>query len=80
MTHVLVKWLTDEKWDVYPVRALVDPAVGVRVMTDESALKELKDTMQDVSWRDGEKPARARIGPQGQSIQAGSPPSPPRLG
>ncbi|XP_077561141.1 uncharacterized protein LOC144175944 [Haemaphysalis longicornis] len=61
MTHVLVKWLTDDKWDVYPVRALVDPAVGIRVMTDDNALTELKGTVQDVSWKDGEQPARARI-------------------
>lgn len=61
MTHVLVKWLTDEKWDVYPIRALVDQAVGVRILTDENSLKDLKGTIQDVSWKDGEKPAWACI-------------------
>lgn len=58
---MLVKWLNDDKWDVYPVRALVDPAIGLRILTDDSSLKDLKGTTQDVSWKEGEKPARARI-------------------
>lgn len=59
-THVLVKWLSNDKWDVYPARALVDPAIGLRVMTEDSSLKDLKGTIQDMSWK-GERPARARI-------------------
>ncbi|KAH7936326.1 hypothetical protein HPB52_021425 [Rhipicephalus sanguineus] len=42
MTHVLVKWLNAEKWDVYPLKALPEPAVGVRLMSDAGSFKEFQ--------------------------------------
>lgn len=42
MSHVLVKWVGEETWDVYLVRAVVDTQMGFRLLSKESAITELR--------------------------------------
>lgn len=61
MTHILVSWISEPSWDVYPVRALVDTAIGFRLLTEEGAISELRNTVVDVVWKPGEPPAPAKL-------------------
>lgn len=35
MTYILIKWISEEKWDVYPVKALDNPAISMKLVSDE---------------------------------------------
>lgn len=61
MTHILVKWLSEETWDVYPVRAIVNPAVGLRLLSERGAILELRNTVVDVKWMAAEEPSPAKL-------------------
>ncbi|CAN7982138.1 unnamed protein product [Ixodes pacificus] len=61
MSHVLVKWAGEETWDVYPVRAVVDTQIGFRLLSEESALTELRGRMVEINWKNGEPPALAEL-------------------
>ncbi|KAH7977822.1 hypothetical protein HPB49_003697 [Dermacentor silvarum] len=59
MSHILIKWVAEEKWDVYPVRALADTNVGYRLVAQEGAIKKLRGSIQDVFWEEGQPAAPA---------------------
>ncbi|XP_064472592.1 uncharacterized protein LOC135387190 [Ornithodoros turicata] len=61
MTHILVKWIDEEKWDVYPLSALVDPKVGLRLLTDSGAIEHMRGSVVDVYWKEGEEPSPAEL-------------------
>ncbi|KAL1457328.1 hypothetical protein MTO96_043520, partial [Rhipicephalus appendiculatus] len=61
MTHVLVKWPSVDKWDVYPLKALADPAVGLRLMSEAGSFDELRGSVQNIYWQEGHKPAPAEL-------------------
>ncbi|KAH7985681.1 hypothetical protein HPB49_026312 [Dermacentor silvarum] len=57
MKHILVLWKDEEKWDVYPITAVVDASVGLELMRDPcGALKRLQNDFIDIRW-DATKPA-----------------------
>lgn len=61
MTHILIKWVGEDKWDVYPVKALDNPAIGVQLMSDEGAIKKLRRQVVDVRWKVDEDPSPATL-------------------
>ncbi|KAH6924777.1 hypothetical protein HPB50_024301 [Hyalomma asiaticum] len=61
MSHILVKWVEDEKWDVYPVSALADADVAFRLISQQGCTKQLRGTIHRVSWKEGAPPALAEL-------------------
>ncbi|XP_049516537.1 uncharacterized protein LOC125942421 [Dermacentor silvarum] len=61
MSHILVKWVEDEKWDVYPVSALADADVAFRLISQQGCIKRLRGTVHRVSWKEGAPPALAEL-------------------
>ncbi|KAH7931546.1 hypothetical protein HPB49_026496 [Dermacentor silvarum] len=62
MKHVLVKWETEDTWDVYPVKSIADVAIGMELLRDPaSALQKFRDVVVDIVWQPGKPPAPARI-------------------
>ncbi|KAL1479390.1 hypothetical protein MTO96_051873 [Rhipicephalus appendiculatus] len=61
MTHILVKWVHDQIWDVYPIKVVLEPAVGLRLLNDSAYFKELHGTVLNVRWSDTEDPAPAEL-------------------
>ncbi|KAM7303314.1 uncharacterized protein ISCGN_013276 [Ixodes scapularis] len=61
MTHILIKWVGEDKWDVYPVKALDNPAIGVQLMSEEGAIKKLRRQVVDVRWKVDEDPSPATL-------------------
>lgn len=47
MTQVFVKWLYDDKWDVYPLKSLADAATGLRLMFEPGSFDELRGRIHD---------------------------------
>ncbi|KAH7951986.1 hypothetical protein HPB52_016403 [Rhipicephalus sanguineus] len=45
MTYVLVQWVSENKWDVYPISCIEDAAVGYRLYTDKKSIGELRGTV-----------------------------------
>ncbi|KAM7296699.1 uncharacterized protein ISCGN_021856 [Ixodes scapularis] len=66
MSHILVRWLSEEKWDVYPTRVLVDTELGLRLMAEPSAIKDLRGSVVLVRWSAEEPPAEAMLIEAGQ--------------
>ncbi|KAH7933524.1 hypothetical protein HPB49_013366 [Dermacentor silvarum] len=57
MKHILVLWKDEEKWDVYPITAVVDASVGLELLRDPcGALKRLQSDFIEIRW-DATKPA-----------------------
>ncbi|KAH6942789.1 hypothetical protein HPB50_010545 [Hyalomma asiaticum] len=62
MTHIVVEWKDEKKWDVYPLKCIADPSIVLRLMRDPSAaLETLKDVFVDIKWDTNEPPSPARI-------------------
>ncbi|KAH6933405.1 hypothetical protein HPB50_014540 [Hyalomma asiaticum] len=61
MSHVLVKWTEEGKWDVYPVRAVVDVAVRYRLLTEEAAIEDLRGAVLMFQWKKNERAAPAEL-------------------
>ncbi|KAH6920117.1 hypothetical protein HPB50_028895 [Hyalomma asiaticum] len=62
MTHIVVEWKDEKKWDVYPLKCIADPNIGLRLMREPSAaLETLKDVFVDIKWDTNEPPSPARI-------------------
>ncbi|XP_070384250.1 uncharacterized protein [Dermacentor albipictus] len=61
MTHVLVKWLTEESWDVYSVRAIVDAQLGFRLLTEEGFIDQVRGSTVSIKWTDNSAPAEAQL-------------------
>lgn len=61
MTHILVKWLKEPKWDVYPIRNLVDMELGLRLMDDPSLLDAMGGKVFQIRWSDDERPDDAFV-------------------
>ncbi|XP_049512730.1 uncharacterized protein LOC125940508 [Dermacentor silvarum] len=62
MKHVLVKWESEDTWDVYPVKRIADIAIGMELLRDPaSALQKFWDVVVDIVWQPGKPPAPARI-------------------
>ncbi|KAK8770614.1 hypothetical protein V5799_012921 [Amblyomma americanum] len=61
MTHILVKWKDENKWDVYPVKMIEDAAVGIRLLTQENAISELRGQEVRVRWEEGQDAAPAEL-------------------
>lgn len=62
MLHVLVQWNNERKWDVYPTRCILDPAVGLELLNEGAAApKRLSGRLVEVQWKPGEKPALGSI-------------------
>ncbi|KAH8035379.1 hypothetical protein MRX96_032858 [Rhipicephalus microplus] len=61
MTHVLVKWITEESWDVYPVRAIKTTTVAFRLLSETKSIRKLRGTVVLVDWDDSQQPAEAKL-------------------
>ncbi|KAH7932620.1 hypothetical protein HPB49_000096 [Dermacentor silvarum] len=62
MKHVLVKWETEDTWDVYPVKRIADIAIGMELLRDPAiTLQKFRDVVVDIVWQPGKPPAPARI-------------------
>ncbi|XP_077516614.1 lysosomal alpha-mannosidase-like [Amblyomma americanum] len=61
MTHILVKWKDENKWDVYPVKMIGDAPVGIRLLTQENAISELRGQEVRVRWEEGQDAAPAEL-------------------
>ncbi|XP_064479786.1 uncharacterized protein LOC135393228 isoform X2 [Ornithodoros turicata] len=59
--YVLVKWPSEDTWDVYNVRALTDVGTGFRLMCEDNALESLRGALVSVQWKAGEEPAMAEL-------------------
>ncbi|KAH6923089.1 hypothetical protein HPB50_021419 [Hyalomma asiaticum] len=68
MSHVLLKWTEEEKWDVYPVRAVVDVAVRYRLLTEDAAIEDLRGAMLMFQWKKNERAAPAELLDTGSSM------------
>lgn len=51
MTYILIKWISEEKWDVYPVKALDNPATSMQLIPDELVIKKLRKQVVDMKWK-----------------------------
>lgn len=60
-THVLVKWTLEEKWDVYPIRYMLNTKVGFKLSTKPSAIDDLRGSVQLFKWSDDKPPAPAEL-------------------
>ncbi|XP_077498932.1 uncharacterized protein LOC144110003 [Amblyomma americanum] len=61
MDHILIKWTQEEMWDVYPIRAMVNTAVGFRLLTEPGAIDDVRGTIELFTWKDSEPPAPAEV-------------------
>ncbi|XP_064475587.1 uncharacterized protein LOC135389474 [Ornithodoros turicata] len=61
MSHILVKWVTAEAWDVYPTRFMTDVATATQIMSDPSIVETLVGRTYQVAWKTGEPPADAYL-------------------
>lgn len=67
-THVLVKWTLEEKWDVYPIRYMVDTKVGYRLLAKPSAIHDLRGSVFFFKWSDVHQPAPAELLDAGKNL------------
>ncbi|XP_049511172.1 uncharacterized protein LOC125939784 [Dermacentor silvarum] len=52
MKHVLVKWETEDTWDVYPVKRIADIAIGMELLRDPAiTLQKFRDVVVDIVWQ-----------------------------
>lgn len=49
--HILVRWASEPKWDVYPIRSLRSADVQCRLNDDHKYAKEMTEPV-DVQWKD----------------------------
>ncbi|XP_054921062.1 uncharacterized protein [Dermacentor andersoni] len=62
MKHILVKWESEDTWDVYPVKRVADVAIGMELLRDPaSALEKFQRVVLEVVWQPGKPPAPATI-------------------
>lgn len=61
MTHILVQWVTEQKYDVYPLRCLTDAVIGYRLSQHEKYIEEYRGNIVSVKWDVNEEPARATL-------------------
>lgn len=61
MAHVLVKWVTQDKWDVYPIRCMTDTQTALRLTADATLLDSLEGKPFDIVWAPNEDPSPAYI-------------------
>ncbi|KAL3171915.1 hypothetical protein MRX96_013494 [Rhipicephalus microplus] len=61
MTFVLVKWVSESKWDVYPVSCIEDAAIGYRLYTDRKSIGDLRGTIVNVRWDQNKDPEPATL-------------------
>ncbi|KAL1414093.1 hypothetical protein MTO96_007731 [Rhipicephalus appendiculatus] len=61
MTHVLVKWLSEESWDVYPVRAIKTTNIALQLLSEDGIIKKLRGRLVVVDWAPSEQPAEAKL-------------------
>ncbi|KAL1468938.1 hypothetical protein MTO96_025138 [Rhipicephalus appendiculatus] len=70
MSHILIKWKDEMKWDVYLIGSVADTAVGLSLMRDPAAdLKSLKDELVNRSWDSNQPPSPAKILAVGREFQ-----------
>lgn len=50
MTHILIKWKSANKWDVYSVRTLVDEELSCRLCSDPTYIDLVRDKDHLVKW------------------------------
>ncbi|XP_065307913.2 BEN domain-containing protein 5-like [Dermacentor albipictus] len=50
--HVLVKWTTEDKWDVYPLRNIKSQEVICQLLDDPRSIKALATEEVEVLWAD----------------------------
>lgn len=67
MTHILVKWVTERKYDVYPLRCLTDAVIGYRLSQQDKCIEEYRGTIVTVKWNVHEEPAPATLLDVGKS-------------
>ncbi|XP_077551565.1 uncharacterized protein LOC144165325 [Haemaphysalis longicornis] len=61
MTHILVQWVTEQKYDLYPLRRLTDAVIGYRLFQQEKCIDEYRGTIVTVKWNVHEEPAPATL-------------------
>ncbi|KAH7978140.1 hypothetical protein HPB49_004606 [Dermacentor silvarum] len=61
MSHILVKWVTEDAWDVYPVRAIEKADIGFRLLTEEGSIRRLRGSIVTINWESGQQPADAEL-------------------
>ncbi|KAH7933261.1 hypothetical protein HPB49_011000 [Dermacentor silvarum] len=54
MSHILVKWVTEDAWDVYPVRAIEKADIGFRLLTEEGSIRRLRGSIVTINWESGQ--------------------------
>ncbi|XP_064462245.1 uncharacterized protein LOC135372680 [Ornithodoros turicata] len=59
MSHILVKWLTEEKWDVYPITRLLDQKVAASIARKPASVCGYTGKAFDVQWDPSEEPSPA---------------------
>ncbi|XP_037523605.2 uncharacterized protein LOC119400644 [Rhipicephalus sanguineus] len=52
--HVLVKWASEDKWDVYPVRNIKSQTVVCQLVDDPKYVTTLTNQTVQVLWQDDE--------------------------
>lgn len=50
MAYMLIKWKQDNKWDVYPLRKLVDVDISLKLANDPSLIDIFRDKPLMVNW------------------------------
>ncbi|KAL3241988.1 hypothetical protein MRX96_021524 [Rhipicephalus microplus] len=61
MTHVLVKWITEVLWDVYPVRVIKTTSVAFRLLSETKCIRKLRENVVLVDWDGSQQPAEATL-------------------
>ncbi|KAH7953022.1 hypothetical protein HPB49_003665 [Dermacentor silvarum] len=61
MSHILVKWVTEDAWDVYPVRAIERADIGFRLLTEEGSIRQLRGSIFTINWESVQQPAEAEL-------------------
>lgn len=61
MTYVLIQWVSERKWDVYPISCIEDASVGYRLYTDKKCIGELRGTVVNVRWDKHKEPEPATL-------------------
>ncbi|XP_064468453.1 uncharacterized protein LOC135379129 [Ornithodoros turicata] len=61
MAYILVKWVAEETWDVYPIRNLVDVKTATQIARKPSSVTGFTGKVFDVKWRETEEPSPAYL-------------------
>lgn len=61
VTRMLIKRLTEEKWDVYPVRCKAETEIGDKLLYKDVDAEEMRGRQVTVKWCNDKEPAIAAL-------------------